>query len=197
MNYELVIGLAVFAFVSSITPGPNNLMLMASGVNFGFTKTLPHLSGVVIGLVVLFLVLGAGLSRIFERYPNAYWVLKVASAIYMLWLAYNILKSSAPREKRNDVKPLSFFQAFAFQWVNPKVWAMATTSLTVYAPSGSLGAVVSVSIIFACISLPSVGVWVLLGQKFRLALSNAATLRVFNVVMAGFLVASLWPIFVL
>ncbi len=194
MSYELVLGLMAFAFVSSITPGPNNLMLMTSGVNFGLMRTLPHLFGVVIGVLVLFLALGAGLNSLLLRYPQAYLVLKILSAAYMLWLAYKIFNAAPPIGKQEGAKPLGFAQALAFQWVNPKAWAMVTTSLTIYAPTGTIGAVFTVSLIFACINMPSVSMWVLLGQKFRLLLSNARTLRIFNGVMAGLLVVSLLPI---
>ncbi len=196
MTTDLLAALIVFAFVSSITPGPNNLMLMASGANFGLRRTLPHVAGVGLGFVFLTLVIGAGLSSLFEGFPASYAALKAVSVVYMLWLAWKIAHAAAPDQPEPTGRPFTFLQAAAFQWVNPKAWAMALTALAVYAPSDSFSAVAVVALVFGAVNLPSVGVWVLLGLKLRRLLSNPRRLRVFNVTMALLLVASLAPILV-
>ena len=195
MSSELIPALLAFAFATSITPGPNNLMLMASGVNFGFRRTLPHMLGVGIGFTVMILAVGAGLIGLFDAFPVSYTVLKVVSVVYMLWLAWKIATAAAPGEAEGGT-PLTFFQAAAFQWVNPKAWAMALGAISLYAPDRSLVAVAAVALIFGAVNLPSVSSWTVLGQSMRRILSRPGHLRLFNAVMAGLLVASLYPVVV-
>jgi len=200
MNIEIIGGLAAFALVSSITPGPNNLMLMASGANYGFRRTAPHMLGVSIGFVVMVILVGVGLVQLFDAYPLTYSVLKVLSVGYLLYLAGRIATAAAPEIASPDDagsgsgKPFTFLQAAAFQWVNPKAWTMALTSLAVYAPSQSLEAVVLVAVVFGAVNLPSVSCWTALGQQLRKVLNQPARLRAFNWLMASLLVASLYPI---
>jgi threonine/homoserine/homoserine lactone efflux protein len=191
MDQETLVALFAFAFVSSITPGPNNLMLMASGANFGFRRTLPHMLGVAIGFVFMILMVGIGLVGLFDLWPPAYTVLKVLSVLYMLWLAWKIANAAAPQTEQQNQQPMSFMQAALFQWVNPKAWTMALSSITVYAPDQSMIAVLWVALIFGVINLPSVSSWALLGQTMRRWLSSPARLRAFNWTMAALLVASL------
>lgn len=195
MTYELLIGLAGFAFVSSITPGPNNLMLMASGANFGFRRTLPHMLGVGVGFVVMVLLVGVGLAQIFQLYPVAHLVLKVASVAYMAWLAWKIANAAPPGHSDAEARPITFSQAALFQWVNPKAWAMALTAIAVYAGTG-LSGVLGVALVFGAINLPCVSSWTVLGQQMRRVLTNRARLRVFNGTMAVLLMASLYPVLV-
>ncbi|SMH51733.1 LysE family translocator [Maritimibacter sp. HL-12] len=194
MTPELFLAFATFAFVSSATPGPNNMMLLASGANFGMRRTVPHMLGVGIGFSVMILGLGLGLVALFERFPVAYDVLKGIAVIYMLWLAWKIAHASAPDSARAGGKPFTFFQAAGFQWVNPKAWAMALTALTAYAPGQTLAAVGLVALIFGAINLPTVAVWALLGREMRRFLTNPRRLTVFNWTMAAALLASLWPV---
>ena len=198
MPYELLTGLALLSFVSSITPGPNNLMLMASGANFGFRRTLPHMLGVGIGFTAMVTLVGLGLVGLFEAYPLSYDVLKVVSVVYLLFLAWKIATSAAPAgsdtEDHAQGKPITFVQAVLFQWVNPKAWTMALTALTVYAPSQSLGAVLLVAGVFGLINLPCVSAWTLLGQQLQLLLTSRRRLVVFNITMAALLVGSLYPV---
>jgi threonine/homoserine/homoserine lactone efflux protein len=198
MPYELLAGLALFSFVSSITPGPNNLMLMASGANFGFRRTLPHMLGVGLGFTAMVTLVGLGLVGLFEAYPLSYDVLKVVSVIYLVYLAWKIATSAAPAGTDNAGgvrgKPLTFIQAVLFQWVNPKAWTMALTALTVYAPSQSLWSVLLVAAIFGLINLPCVSSWTLLGQQLQRLLTSQRRLVAFNISMAVLLVASLYPV---
>lgn len=195
MTFDIFIALLAFALVTSLTPGPNNLMLMASGANFGLRRTLPHMMGVALGFVFMTGVVGVGLAGMFQTYPLAVTLLEVTSVAYMLWLAWKIAHATAPSEGAAGGRPITFLQAAAFQWVNPKAWAMALTAVTLYAPDRSLSGVALVAVIFGIVNLPSVGLWVVVGQQMRRILTNRARLVAFNWTMAALLVASLAPIF--
>jgi len=194
MTYDIFLALALFAFVSSITPGPNNLMLMASGANFGFRRTIPHMLGVALGFVFMVLMVGVGLVQVFDAYPVSYTVLKAGSVVYLLWLAWKIAHAGPVRTGDEQGSPMSFLQAAAFQWVNPKAWAMALTAISAYTPDQTIVAILLVSVVFGAINLPSVGSWTVLGQQMARLLTNPRRLQVFNWTMALLLVASLYPV---
>jgi len=195
MNLEALIALALFALVSSITPGPNNLMLMSSGANFGYKKTIPHMLGVSLGFAFMLLLVGIGLVQLFNQYPVSYDILKVVSVAYLLYLAFKIATSASVKDSNDDKnKPFTFLEAAAFQWVNPKAWTMALTSISVYSPSQDIESLAIVALVFALVNLPSVSCWTLLGLELRVILSSNARLRVFNYIMAGLLVLSLYPV---
>jgi threonine/homoserine/homoserine lactone efflux protein len=193
MDTQLFVGLTGFAFVSSITPGPNNMMLMASGANFGIRRTVPHMLGVSIGFTLMIVIVGAGLLGLFTAWPYAFTLLKVVSAAYLLWLAWKIATTPPPTQDADQPtgKPMSFFQAAAFQWVNPKAWTMALTALTVYAGTQKLASVLIVAAVFGAINLPTVGVWAYLGQYIQRWLTSDKSRRMFNWSMAALLVGSL------
>ena len=194
MTYDLFLALALFAFVSSITPGPNNLMLMASGANFGFRRTIPHMLGVALGFVFMVLMVGVGLVQVFDAFPISYTVLKVVSVVYLLWLAWKIA-NAGPAEASSDTgTPMTFVQAAAFQWVNPKAWAMALTAISAYTPEQTMTAILLVGLVFGAINLPSVGSWTVLGQQMARFLTNPQRLTLFNWTMAVLLVLSLYPV---
>ncbi|OWU85580.1 membrane protein [Oceanicola sp. 22II-s10i] len=195
MTHEILLALVAFAFVSSITPGPNNLMLMASGANFGFRRTIPHMLGIGIGFTLMTILVGAGLIQIFDVWPVSYTILKWGSVLYLLWLAWKIANAAPPADRPEDAgRPMTFLQAAAFQWVNPKAWTMALTAIAVYAPDRSLTAILMVGLVFGIVNLPSVSTWTVLGQQLRRLLTNPARLRAFNWTMAILLVASLYPV---
>lgn len=194
MTQELLLALAVFAFVSSITPGPNNLMLMASGANFGFRRTVPHMLGIGIGFVFMILLVGAGLIQIFDAYPVSHTILKTFSVSYLLYLAWKIANAVPAGSGEASGTPLTFFQAAAFQWVNPKAWTMALTAITAYTPDRSMNAILVVGLVFGLINLPAVSSWTVLGQQMARLLRDPGHLRLFNWLMAGLLVASLYPV---
>lgn len=194
MTHEIFLALVAFAFVTAITPGPNNLMLMASGANFGIRRSLPHLLGVMIGFMVMCALVGFGLGGLFDLWPPAHGLMKWASVLYMLWLAAKIARAAPPGEGAAGGTPLTFLQGAAFQWVNPKAWAIALAAMAAYAPDRELRAVLIVAAVFGLVTLPSVGLWALLGQGMRRWLSDLRHLRLFNWTMAGLLVASLWPV---
>ena len=191
MSPDLFTALVGFAFVSSITPGPNNLMLLASGANFGFRRTVPHMLGISLGHLLMIVLVGLGLIRLFETYPTLHTTMKIASVAYLLYLAWKIANAAPPREGAASGTPMTFLQAAAFQWVNPKAWFMALTAITVYAPETTLWAVVLVAGAFAAVNLPSVSTWTVLGVQMRRILTNHTRLRLFNWTMAALLVGSL------
>ncbi|OUS25381.1 hypothetical protein A9Q98_12490 [Thalassotalea sp. 42_200_T64] len=195
MQFELLMALVAFAFVSSITPGPNNLMLMSSGANFGFQRTIPHMLGVGLGFTLMVMLVGIGLIQLFDLYPVSYTILKIFSVLYLLYLAYKIATATSPdSNSNNNATPITFIQAVLFQWVNPKAWTMALTAISVYSPERSFESIAIVAAIFGAINLPSVSVWTILGQQLRRLLSNSRQLRIFNVTMASLLLASLYPL---
>ncbi len=194
MTYDLLLALALFAFVSSITPGPNNLMLMASGANFGFRRTVPHMLGIGLGFSFMVLMVGAGLIQLFEAWPVTYSVLKVGSVAYLLYLAWKIAHAAPAARGAAEGRPFTFLQAAAFQWVNPKAWTMALTAISVYTPDRSLAAIGLVAAVFGAINLPSVSTWTVLGQQMARLLGNPRHLTLFNWSMAALLVCSLYPV---
>lgn len=195
MSPDLLAALIAFAFVSSVTPGPNNLMLLASGVNFGFRRTVPHMLGIGIGFTVMVALVGLGLAGVFTAWPPARAALQAVSVVYLLWLAWKIAQAAPPGNAPDSRgRPLSFLQAAAFQWVNPKAWTMALGAVALYAPGQEVAAVLWVAAVFGLVNLPCVSVWTVLGMGARRRLAHPARLRLFNRAMALLLVASLWPV---
>ena len=199
---DLFAALVAFAFVSSITPGPNNLMLMTSGTNFGFVRSIPHMLGVSVGFTLMIVLVGAGLAKVFEIYPLAHTVLKYGSVAYLLYLAWKIATSAPPGAKgearsgaKSGAKPMTFIQAALFQWVNPKAWTMALTAVSAYTlPADPMVSLLLVAGVFGAINLPTVSSWTLMGVQLRRFLTDPVKLRIFNIVMAVTLVATLYPI---
>lgn len=193
MTLDTLFALVAFAFVTSVTPGPNNMMLLASGVNFGFRRTVPHMLGIGLGHALMVFLVGLGLAGVFQAVPVLHLVLKVVSVAYMLWLAWKIARAAPPEGGKAEGRPFTFVQAAGFQWVNPKAWAMALGAVTVYAPDRTLATMAIVALVFCAVNLPSVSVWTLAGQGLRRWLTDPARLRAFNWTMAGLLVLSLVP----
>jgi threonine/homoserine/homoserine lactone efflux protein len=192
MDPTLILPLLGFAVASTITPGPNNMMLLASGANFGLRRTVPHMIGITGGLTFMALVLGLGLAGVFRAYPTLETALEIASVLYLLWLAWKIA-TATPKEGTGGGKPLTVLQAAAFQWVNPKAWAMALGAMTLYAGDSAWG-VLAVALTFFAVGLPCNSLWAALGQEMRRVLTSPARLRAFNWTMAGLLVLSLVPV---
>jgi threonine/homoserine/homoserine lactone efflux protein len=194
MSTELLLALALFAASTLFTPGPNNLMLMASGANFGLRRTVPHLLGVALGFPMMIVPVGLGVMQLFDLWPLSYTLLKTVSVVYILWLAWKIANASPPQQAQVDARPLTFVQACAFQWVNPKAWSMALGAITLYAASRDLPAILIVSATFAALGLCSAVTWTSLGTGVRRLLAKPNRLRVFNWVMAALLIASMMPV---
>lgn len=194
MTPDILIALATFAFVTVITPGPNNLMLLASGTNFGFTRTIPHMLGVGLGFPLMVVCVGLGVMQVFDLWPASYTILKTLSVGYLLYLAWKIAHATPPEDIRTEARPLTFLQSAAFQWVNPKAWSMALSAITLYAAGRDLGAVLWVGGIYVLVGIVSTTSWTMLGQQIRHLLKTPSRLRVFNWIMAGLIVATLIPV---
>lgn len=195
MTSDLFLAFAAYAFVTSITPGPNNTMLLASGANHGFRPTVPMIFGISIGFAAMVLAVGLGIGSVFLAFPILHDALRYGGAAYLLYLAWRIAGSAATRADGSDAKPLSFLQAAAFQWVNPKAWIMAIGAVAAYTPQDDfLLNVVTVATVFMVINAPCVSAWAAFGTMLRAFLSNGAYRRAFNILMALLLLASLYPI---
>lgn len=186
----------LFVIVTTITPGPNNTMLLASGVNFGFRRTVPHILGISAGVVVLMLSVGFGLGEVFRHAPWLYTALEAASVAYLLWLAWKIGTSGMIKEKSGERRPMRFHEAIAFQWINPKAWMMVLTAATTIRLSADFGVnTVVLAALFYVIGLPCICLWAAFGTGMRRFLDDPRRLRTFNIAMALALVASMYPLF--
>jgi threonine/homoserine/homoserine lactone efflux protein len=195
--------LVVFAITSFFTPGPNNVMLLTSGVNHGFRRTVPHMAGVTIGYAVMTVLVAIGLGSVFHAHPRIHDVVEAIGVAYLLYLAYRI--ATAPVDRGIDTagaataaRPFTFLQAAAFQWVNAKGWVMVVSVASIWVPEGE-GAAVWIALIFVVFLLTGVGstvTWAALGAGIARFMRAPWRLRLFNVTMAVLLVASLWPAFV-
>ena len=187
--------LAAFILVSSITPGPNNVMLTASGANFGYLRSVPHMLGISVGTVVMLWLVGAGLGTVFTQFPWAYSALQVVGALYLLWLAWKIATAQGAGTAQGRTQPFGFWQAAAFQWVNPKAWLMAIGVVAAYtSPQHYWHSLWLAGGVMALINYPCISVWTLCGSALRRWLQSPRALRTFNGVMALLLVLSLLPL---
>ncbi|MCP5037133.1 MAG: LysE family translocator [Rhodobacteraceae bacterium] len=196
MQLALFPALFTFALVASMTPGPNNVMLMASGANFGFRRTIPHMFGIALGFAIMVILVGMGLMQLFTVLPLSYQLLKVASITYLIWLAWKIAGAGKPDQGNARATPLSLVQAAAFQWVNPKAWAVAFATITTYAPSRDMGSVLLIAGVFIATSLPATTSWTYLGREISRLLTNPNHLRLFNWCMAALILATLFPVLI-
>lgn len=195
MPLDLFLALIVFAFVTSVTPGPNNFMLLASGVNFGFWRTVPHMAGIGVGFFVLLLAVGFGLGAALVAMPSLHLALKAIGGAYLLYLAWRIAMSrTLGGQGEAKARPMTFLEAAAFQWVNPKAWIMAMTAMAIYTtPERPFLSVMIVGVAFALVNFPSVSCWAGLGTMLRGFLSDPVRLKWFNIAMGVLLAATLWP----
>lgn len=196
MSPELLLPLLGFAVVSSITPGPNNTMMMVSGLNYGLKRSVPHLLGICCGFAFLIFATGLGLHVVFEQVPMLQTILKYAGAIYLLWLAWKLAHAAPMSSGQTELsKPMGFWGAAAFQWINPKAWVMALGALTTYLPQGfAVSEVLLMAGLFWVVGIFCVGSWAVFGVAMRSVLQNPRSVRIFNVVMALALVATLYPL---
>lgn len=197
MTTELALAAAAFCFAGALTPGPNNVMLLASGVNFGFARTVPHMVGVVAGYAFLILVIGMGLGQTVVDHPVAFEALRIAGALYMAWLAWKIATTRGGPKDDGRSSPLTFFQAAAFQWVNVKGVLLGISGVAAFTRPGDFTVTFTVLLVLATLAtLVSVLVWTSFGTGLRRLLADPRKARVFNVVMAVLLLASLYPMLV-
>lgn len=197
MTPDLIMALAGFAFVSSITPGPNNMMLLASGVNFGMRLTIPHMMGVCLGFTVMLVIVGMGLGAVMLAVPVLHTALRYGTGGYLLWLAWSLANSGSLGGSQSSARPMRFIEAALFQWINPKAWVMAVSAMSLYTiPESMVVSVLVVSAFFGVINLPCIAVWVGFGVGLRGFLEDPLRLRLFNISMAVLLLASTLPLLV-
>jgi len=195
MSLATIIPLLTFAFVTSSTPGPNNVMLMSSGMNYGFKQSIPHMAGVMVGIPFMILLVGLGLVQLFEQVPHSFTVLRVVSFCYLLYLAWRIAQTKSLRPREKATQPLGFIEAALFQWVNPKAWVMALTAISVYTPdSRPMNSVFIVVLVFIISGTFATFLWTLMGQQLSRYFSDPFKLRVVNISLALVLLATLLPI---
>jgi threonine/homoserine/homoserine lactone efflux protein len=196
--FELLIPLTLFALAGTITPGPNNVMLTASGASFGFRRTLPHMLGITIGFPVMVVAVGLGLGEVFTRYPQLHLALKYAGAAYLLYLAWRIAQASGPDSGEAGGKPLTFLEAAGFQWVNPKAWMLAVSSIPAFTTVGGnyYAELAVIALVYGAICLPSCAAWCMFGVAIRRLVSSPGAARVVNLVLAATVAASVALLFI-
>jgi len=196
MNSDLLWALLLFVVVTLFTPGPNNTMLMTTGLNFGFRRGLSHLWGVALGFAVMVLAVGLGLGALFQAYPAAYTVLKYAGAAYLLYLAWQIATAGELKEGAARGRLIAFLEAAAFQWLNPKGWVMAVGAVSTYAAVAAFPLnMLLMAFLFGSLGILSSATWLGFGTGLKRLLTSPGAVRAVNITMALLLVASLWPIF--
>lgn len=184
MPIDTFIAALVFGFVSAATPGPNNMMLLASGVNFGFRRTASHMIGINLGFWVLLLSVGFGLGALMTAYPPLHTLLKIAGVAYLLYLAWRIAMSRQIGHGEAKARPMTVIEAAAFQWVNPKGWMMAISAMALYTqPETPYISVLLVAFAFVVTTIPSVMIWAGFGTALRGYLSDPVRLKWFNIAM--------------
>lgn len=193
MEYQQLIALATFAFASTATPGPNNIMLMTSGANVGFVRTIPHMLGITLGFSLMVLLVGAGIMGVFSAYPVVLQTLQIGCLIYLIYLAIKIARSRPNGDLASEYKPMSFLAAAGFQWINPKAWSMALAAISVYNVIASWSGVLIIAGVFALVNIPSVTLWTFAGRQSKGLLNNPKRIIAFNYLMAGLLLASTLP----
>jgi threonine/homoserine/homoserine lactone efflux protein len=197
MSQSLFIAFLAFTAVMWFTPGPNNIMLLSSGLTYGFRRTLPHMAGVTIGVAFMLAAVGLGLGTIFFAYPVLQTVLKYAGAAYLIYLAVAIATSGPVKSAQDNSRgPMSFWGAALFQWVNVKGWVMVIGTITAYAAIAAFPwNIVIQTAVGLAMGVVSTVAWALFGSALRPVLTSPGLVRAFNIVMAALLLASLYPVF--
>ena len=193
---SLLYAFALFAAVMFFTPGPNNIMVMSSGLTYGFRRTLPHITGVVIGFAFMVGAVGLGFGTIFVAFPVLQTILKYAGAAYLVYLAVQIAMSGAPKAGEAGRGPLTFWQAAMFQWVNVKGWVAVIGTITAYAAIARFPFNIVIQVAtFLAMGTASITIWTLFGSALRPFLTSPRSVRTFNLAMGALLLASLYPVF--
>lgn len=190
------LGLIAFTLTTFATPGPNNSMLMASGLNYGVRRSIPHFLGIALGFPVMALAVGLGFAELFEPLPMLHTLLKIAGVSYLAYLAYRIATTPVSAGGVATGRPLTFMQSCAFQWVNPKAWVMAVGAMVTFtvAGSGYLWQVFTVCAVFILFGAPCNFAWLWLGRTLQRWVQAPQSLQRFNWAMAALLFASLLPV---
>jgi threonine/homoserine/homoserine lactone efflux protein len=190
---EFLPALILFVSSAAFTPGPNNLLIMSSGLNFGIRKSMPHLMGICFGFPAMVIAIGFGAGTLFERYPVIHEVIKVVGVLYLSYLAWRIATAKPNADQLKRSKPFTFFEAALFQWVNPKAWIMATSAMAMFTTVGAdLNLQITVIVlVFFFLTWPAVGVWLLFGAGLQRILNSTVHQRIFNIGMATLLLVSM------
>lgn len=197
MSHSLLIAFVMFAVVMFFTPGPNNIMLLSSGLTYGFRPTIPHIMGITVGFAFMVGAVGLGLGTVFIAYPVLQTILKYAGVAYLIYLAWAIAMSEpVSPDQDNRRGPMTFWGAAMFQWVNAKGWVMVIGTITAYAAIAAypwnIAIQVALSLLLGILSCTA---WALFGSSLRPILTSRRAVRAFNIVMAVLLLASLYPVF--
>ena len=197
MAYSLFYAFLAFMVVMYFTPGPNNIMLLASGLTYGFRRTIPHIAGIVIGFAFMVAAVGLGLGTVFLAYPILQTILKYAGAVYLIYLAAVIAMSGPTTPDGESGRgPMTFWGAAMFQWINAKGWVIVIGTITAYAAIAQFPVNIAIqTLISLLVGTVSTEVWALFGTALRPVLTSERLVRAFNVVMALLLLASLYPVF--
>ena len=192
ISTELTFALVSFYFVMFVTPGPNNIMLFASGVKYGFKKTIPHILGIPLGHFVQISLVSLGLGFVFQAYPMVQQVLKIIGCLYLFFLAYRMFGSLNMKESKKTGRPLKFYEAALFQILNPKAWVIAITAVSVFFPKDEsfITGLLFLTCIAPIVNLPSISIWVLFGSSIRVLISNLTVKKTIEVILAVLLVGT-------
>jgi threonine/homoserine/homoserine lactone efflux protein len=197
MSHSLLIAFIIFAAVMFFTPGPNNIMVLSSGLTYGFRPTLPHIAGITIGFAFMVGAVGLGFGTIFIAYPILQTILKYAGAAYLIYLAAAIATSEPVTPGQDNGRgPMTFWGAVLFQWVNVKGWVMVIGTITAYAGVASFPWNIVIQVVLSLLlGVMSTSIWTLSGSSLRALMTSPKAVRAFNIVMAVLLLASLYPVF--
>src|SRR6201995_5493010 len=196
MSHQLLFAFVVFAAVMFFTPGPNNIMVLSSGLTYGFRRTMPHILGITFGFAFMVGAVGLGFGTVFIAFPVLQTILKYAGAAYLIYLAVMIAMAGPPKPGEASRGPMTFWSAAMFQWVNVKGWVAIIGTITAYAAIASFPLNIALQVvIFLLMGRASITTWTLFGSALRPVLTSPRAVRVFNVAMALLLLASLYPVF--
>ena len=197
MSQPLLIAFIVFAAVMFFTPGPNNIMVLSSGLTYGFRRTVPHIAGITIGFAFMVGAVGLGFGTVFIAYPVLQTILKYAGAAYLIYLAAAIALSEPVTPGQDNRRgPMTFWGAAMFQWVNVKGWVMVIGTITAYAGIASFPWNIAIQVgLSLMLGAVSISTWTLAGSSLRSVMTSPKAVRAFNIVMAVLLLASLYPVF--
>lgn len=192
---DYLIAVTFFAVSASVTPGPNNIMVMTSGLNFGIKRSLPLLTGICIGFPIMLLLVGLGMGQIFSAYPSLFLIIKCIGTLYLLYLAWLIAQPGGEIGSDKQAQPLTFLNGALFQWINAKAWVVATGAIAAFSTSGgSSNEQYAIALTFLLVSFPCVGLWLIFGSTLKTILNNEHKRRYFNWTMALLLVLSVLPV---
>jgi threonine/homoserine/homoserine lactone efflux protein len=195
---DLFLAVLFFAFSTTITPGPNNVMIMSSGVNYGIKQSVPHWLGICIGFPLMVLLVGLGFGVIFDRYPHLHQLIKILGTAYLIWLAWRIASARPETIATGKSKPFSFLQAALFQWVNGKAWVMASGAVAAFTSVTGVYwyQVVMITLAFLLMAFPCVGIWLVFGAGLKKVLTKPLFQRIFNMFMGFILLLSVVPVII-